>query len=350
MPIILAAMGEIESGGLLEFALGRLWSYFVDAYRDDFHARGENRGTVVFDSRNHITRADQERLLFGPLAGGDSNVADIVEGKLRDWARDKAIAYAPRGQPEAGSPVDQDEASDGSQARGSLTHIEAWFDGGARGNPGPAGAGAVVYACGLGPKRHIQSLADFLDARTNNEAEYEALIICLESVLELLENCDGGFPVKIFGDSLLVIQQVKKVWGVRSPNLIPLFTRASSLVAGLRAKGCNVSLTHFPRSRNGEADAQANKAMNDRDSSSERGIDYDNILIEIGEGAVRALDDCHTERITPTQLAEHPRLWEFCPVGCEDRWREATRPFFRAYLQARTELAGPHLRHFLSLV
>ena len=80
--------------------------------------------------------------------------------------------------------------------------------------------------------------------------------------------------------------------------MVPLYTCASALVATLRAKGYRVSLTHVPRSRNSEADAQANKAMDDETSSSVQGIDFDNILSEISEGTVMALDDCHSNRVT----------------------------------------------------
>ncbi len=64
----------IKQGGMVEFAAGRRWRGWVDAYREDFIARGEAKLTVAFDRPGHICRLDQERLLHGALAGGGSEV------------------------------------------------------------------------------------------------------------------------------------------------------------------------------------------------------------------------------------------------------------------------------------
>ncbi|MFI6215951.1 bifunctional RNase H/acid phosphatase [Nocardia brasiliensis] len=125
-------------------------------------------------------------------------------------------------------------------------------DGGSRGNPGPAGYGAVVYAAD-----HVRVLAErreFIGVATNNVAEYRGLIAGLEASAEL-----GARVVAVRMDSKLVVEQMSGRWKVKHAAMIPLADRARRLVADFE----RVSFTWIPRNENAHADRLANEAMDD---------------------------------------------------------------------------------------
>ncbi|MDH6194992.1 broad specificity phosphatase PhoE/ribonuclease HI [Mycobacterium frederiksbergense] len=123
-------------------------------------------------------------------------------------------------------------------------------DGGSRGNPGPAGYGAVVFDAD-----HAVVLAERKDAigrATNNVAEYRGLIAGLVAATEL-----GATEVAVSMDSKLLVEQMSGRWRVKHPDLIPLQRQAAELAAGFG----RVSYTWIPRARNSHADRLANEAM-----------------------------------------------------------------------------------------
>jgi ribonuclease H / adenosylcobalamin/alpha-ribazole phosphatase len=123
-------------------------------------------------------------------------------------------------------------------------------DGGSRGNPGPAGYGAVVRDASTGGV--LAERAEGLGITTNNVAEYAGLIAGLRAAAEL-----GATDVEVRMDSKLVVEQVTGRWKVRQPHLQPLASEAAALVRRLG----RVRLTWVPRSRNRHADRLANEAM-----------------------------------------------------------------------------------------
>jgi len=127
--------------------------------------------------------------------------------------------------------------------------VVAHVDGGARGNPGPAGYGVVIKdASG----RKLAELSEYLGIQTNNYAEYRGLIAALEYALA--HNHDA---LRVLADSELIVRQVKGVYKVRNPGLRPLFERAQQLI--LRLKWFEIE--HVRRERNRDADRLANQAM-----------------------------------------------------------------------------------------
>ncbi|WP_063040429.1 bifunctional RNase H/acid phosphatase [Nocardia pseudovaccinii] len=125
-------------------------------------------------------------------------------------------------------------------------------DGGSRGNPGPAGYGAVVFSAD-----HIRILAErreYVGIATNNVAEYRGLIAGLEAAAEL-----GARVVSVRMDSKLVVEQMSGRWKVKHASMIPLADRARRLVAGFDS----VTFTWIPRAENSHADRLANEAMDD---------------------------------------------------------------------------------------
>jgi ribonuclease HI len=128
-------------------------------------------------------------------------------------------------------------------------YLVAHIDGGARGNPGPAGYGVVIEDHA---GRRIEDFYRFLGTQTNNYAEYSALIAALEYALR-----NHFRALKILSDSELLVKQIKGEYKVRSAPLQELYARARALIRELDA----FAIQHIPREQNREADHLANVAM-----------------------------------------------------------------------------------------
>ncbi|WP_019928412.1 bifunctional RNase H/acid phosphatase [Nocardia sp. BMG111209] len=133
-----------------------------------------------------------------------------------------------------------------------MTNVIVEADGGSRGNPGPAGYGAVVWDSGRG--RVLAERKESIGVATNNVAEYRGLIAGLAAAAEL-----GAREVDVRMDSKLVVEQMSGRWKVKHAAMIPLADRARQLVAGFDI----VRFEWIPRERNSHADRLANEAMDD---------------------------------------------------------------------------------------
>jgi ribonuclease HI len=139
-------------------------------------------------------------------------------------------------------------------------HFTIHADGGSRGNPGPSGAGAMIRDA-LG--NSVASVSQFLGTRTNNYAEYEAVILAFETLAKLVpKGKHGKTEVVVKMDSELVVKQMKGLYKVKHPVLKGQHARLTH-AAGAFGK---VTFTHVPRAQNSDADALANEAM-DRSSN-----------------------------------------------------------------------------------
>jgi ribonuclease H / adenosylcobalamin/alpha-ribazole phosphatase len=127
--------------------------------------------------------------------------------------------------------------------------VVVWTDGGARGNPGPAGFGVVVTTPG---GEVLAQLAEGIGWATNNVAEYRGVIAGLEQALAL-----GARRARIRADSLLVVNQQTGRWKVKNEALRALWVKTRRLVGQFE----RVTWEHVPRERNRRADALANQAM-----------------------------------------------------------------------------------------
>ncbi len=125
------------------------------------------------------------------------------------------------------------------------------FDGGSRGNPGPAGAGFVLTD---GSGATVVDGRAFLGVQTNNFAEYSALLLGLQTAFNV-----GVRTLHVQGDSKLAVNQLAGAWKCKSPNLLPLFRRCDAA----RTKFDRVTFEHIGRALNADADALANAAMDD---------------------------------------------------------------------------------------
>jgi ribonuclease H / adenosylcobalamin/alpha-ribazole phosphatase len=124
-------------------------------------------------------------------------------------------------------------------------------DGGSRGNPGPAGYGALVTDARTGEV--LAEVWDSLGTATNNFAEYSGLVAGLRAASDLAPGAD----VQVKMDSKLVVEQMSGRWQIKDPNLRALATVAREMAAGLG----KVTYTWVPRARNTRADRLANQAM-----------------------------------------------------------------------------------------
>jgi len=124
-----------------------------------------------------------------------------------------------------------------------------WTDGAARGNPGPAGIGAILKS---ETGEVLYTGSEYLGHTTNNVAEYKAVLLGLAGAL-----AQGVSRIEVRADSELLIKQLKGEYRVRSPGLKPLFDEARRLIA----RFTSVKLTHIRRELNGEADRLANQGI-----------------------------------------------------------------------------------------
>jgi len=131
-----------------------------------------------------------------------------------------------------------------------------YTDGGARGNPGPAATGAVVYDANGKEQGHFST---YLGVATNNQAEYQALILGLGRLQKLIndEHKLGDILVTVLMDSELIVRQLKGEYRVKNKELKPLFAKAEELVG----KFGRVTFRHIPREQNAVADALVNKTL-----------------------------------------------------------------------------------------
>lgn len=128
-------------------------------------------------------------------------------------------------------------------------------DGGARGNPGPAGSGAVVRDA---DGAVVLEVSEFLGHATNNVAEYTAVIRALEGLLANLgAEAARQAAVMVEMDSKLVVEQMSGNWKVKHPNMKPLAAKAAVLGVAFGS----VAYAHIPREKNAYADRLANEAM-----------------------------------------------------------------------------------------
>ena len=134
---------------------------------------------------------------------------------------------------------------------GERLEVVIHIDGGARGNPGPAGAGVVVQSADDGTI--LFEGGYYLGRVTNNVAEYRALLEALARAKAL-----GAGDVEVRSDSELLVRQMNGEYRVKSAGLKPLFERAQAM--GRDFHRCRV--VHVPREANRDADRLANQAIN----------------------------------------------------------------------------------------
>ena len=135
------------------------------------------------------------------------------------------------------------------QPKATATAHTAHIDGGARGNPGPAGYGVVIHD----PHgKKVAELSEYLGHRTNNYAEYQGLLAALRHALS-----HGIRSLKVISDSELMVRQMKGIYKVRHPDLRKFYEEAQQMARKLE----HFEIRHALREHNRDADRLANEAM-----------------------------------------------------------------------------------------
>lgn len=148
--------------------------------------------------------------------------------------------------------------------------IEA--DGGSRGNPGPAGYGAVVLTADRSTV--LAESKGAIGRATNNVAEYRALIAGLDDAVKM-----GATEASVLMDSKLVVEQMLGRWKVKHPDLVELHAQAQALAAQFR----RISYSWVPRSRNSHADRLANEAMDAASRANRPGEKIVGSVVPVGQ-------------------------------------------------------------------
>jgi ribonuclease HI len=132
------------------------------------------------------------------------------------------------------------------------------FDGASRGNPGPAGIGAVIFHNG----KEIWASCQYIGTKTNNQSEYSALILGLKEALTRDIKC-----LQVYGDSQLIINQINGEYKVRNPGLQDLYKEVQDLQAHFES----IVFTHVYREFNKRADQLSNMALDVLDFNEDNG-------------------------------------------------------------------------------
>lgn len=183
----------------------------------------------------------------GSTAGAARRLG-VSESRLKALLRDLADKLDPRPAKPVPAPAPASEPAAGGHPR----KVRLYTDGAARGNPGPAGAGAVLYD---DQGKVLERLGRYLGVQTNNVAEYQGVLLGLERALEM-----GAKEIDVLADSLLVINQLKGEWKIKHEGLKPLAAKAR----GLLERFDRYSLRHVPREMNEQADEMSNRAIDER--------------------------------------------------------------------------------------
>jgi ribonuclease HI len=185
------------------------------------------------------------------------------------------------------------------------------FDGGSRGNPGPAGIGVVVRAA---DGTALVTLGRYIGKATNNVAEYRALITAMEEAQKL-----GATKVKIRGDSELVVRQMTGVYRVKHPDLIPLHRQAKELFQSFES----ATIEHNYRERNELADKLGNLAMDRRADVTDAAEDASPLEVpapkatQAGDRFECARCGCEVEVRTASSLRPHQLKDFVCQCGAK---------------------------------
>lgn len=136
-----------------------------------------------------------------------------------------------------------------------MAKFELFIDGASRNNPGPAGAGIYLLKDNI----CILEKGFYLGSKTNNQAEYIALIIGLDLSLQLIKPELNNNILNIFSDSLLLVNQIKGIYKVKNPDLILLYQKSKNLLSA-----CQYQITHVLREKNKFADKLANYGIDNK--------------------------------------------------------------------------------------
>ncbi|MCZ6551013.1 MAG: ribonuclease HI family protein [candidate division NC10 bacterium] len=194
-------------------------------------------------------------------------LADILEAMARTEALTGLSSELPDLPPatlrmalEEASHLLEQMASSGRSHKPATRSLILHIDGAARGNPGPAGIGVVLWdEAGAFREEHHA----YIGEATNNVAEYEALLFGVRKAKEL-----GYAAVKVFSDSELLVRQIRGEYRVKSPRLREFYDQVQNLLRSFDA----FEIAHVGRGMNARADILANRAIDALLSDRNKGV------------------------------------------------------------------------------
>lgn len=128
--------------------------------------------------------------------------------------------------------------------------LEIYTDGGARGNPGPAGIGVVIWQ----GNKLVGTYSKYIGKATNNQAEYQAVILALEQARRIKAE-----ELEFYMDSEIAVNQLNRKFKIKNGELGSLFVKAWNMMIGFKS----VRFHHIPREKNKEADKLVNQVIDD---------------------------------------------------------------------------------------
>jgi ribonuclease HI len=134
--------------------------------------------------------------------------------------------------------------------------LYAFIDGASKGNPGKAGAGAVICSEFTGFRKELKQ---YLNILTNNQAEYSALILLLNEIIENSSDYNGISHLIVHSDSELLVRQLNGQYKIKSKNILNYHFEVRRLLEKIR--DIQVVFKKIPREENADADRLANKAI-----------------------------------------------------------------------------------------
>jgi len=220
---------------------------------------GYNRdilGKLINAAADRVEQAEGASAEAAPAAGSKGlrvRRATEVEKAARQSAEEleasmnESKVERQRKKKERAAAAEKEREQEREAERPARTRL--YTDGAARGNPGPAGAGAVI----ISENGHIVAkVGKYLGETTNNVAEYTGLILGLKRAKAM-----GLRALDVFADSELVVKQLNGEYQVKAEHLQPLFEEARALLKGF----AEIEIRHIPREENAQADEMSNRAI-----------------------------------------------------------------------------------------
>ena len=196
--------------------------------------------------------AEVERVDHHPRWQNDRNVVDIWisthKNGMQVTDQDRQLADAIDGLVDA-RVISEVEVSDDKKST-VVTEVQLYADGGSRGNPGPSACGYVLLDMG---GEVLLRRGEYLGVTTNNQAEYQGLKLGLEHALHDFQ----AHEIRVYMDSMLVVNQMKGIFKIKNRDLWPIHNACVEL----SHKFQKISFDHVPRELNKLADAEVNNAL-----------------------------------------------------------------------------------------
>lgn len=226
------------------------------------HTR-DTLGKLLSAAADRIEAADAEQAAATQAAGNrglkvrkGSEVEKAAARAAEELSESMELSKAERDQRRreraAAAEADRQAAGAAAAVAARPVRTRLFTDGAARGNPGPAGAGAVI----ISPEGHVVAkVGKFLGDETNNVAEYMGLIIGLKRAKAM-----GIKVLDVLADSELMVKQLNGDYAVKAEHLKPLHDEAKALLQAFT----EIEIRHIPREENAQADAMSNRAIDER--------------------------------------------------------------------------------------